>query len=325
MRIRRTATRHGLRTEASARFEKALDPELAMTAALRFAQLVLEHVPGARIAAPIADAYPRPAEPLVVNLPLALIARRLGVRIADYQVRSILAALGFKATDRGTSLDVTVPSWRATKDVDCAEDLVEEVGRIRGYDAIEPVAPVAPMTPHAVLPLRGIERRVASVMSLDRGYAETNSYAFYGARDVERLGIEDVEHLDLANPLSEEHDRMILTSLPGLLRAVRRNVVAEATGRLWETGRLVATAWRGAPRRGARRSGRDVVARRSRRSRRRALPLARGRRAPAPGPPRPRGVHRAPGWGTTRCARACRFRCGSIPADAPSSSATDAS
>ncbi len=133
VRIRRTATRLGIRTEASARFEKNLDPELALQAALRFTQLCLDHVPGARVSRPVADCHPRPVEPIEILLPYSLVRRRLGLRIADTRVRSILGSLGFGAVEEGSKIRVRVPSWRATKDIERAEDLVEEVGRIEGY------------------------------------------------------------------------------------------------------------------------------------------------------------------------------------------------
>ncbi|MHC5011205.1 MAG: phenylalanine--tRNA ligase subunit beta [Planctomycetota bacterium] len=209
VRVRRTASRLGLRTEASTRFEKSLDPEAARMAALRFTELILAHVPGARVRSPMTDAYPRPYPPLEIDLHCSLVRRRLGMRVSDAAIRSSLAALGFGVQE------------------------VETVLRI------SEVAPVGVLSPTRPPPLRRLERRLGGVFSLDLGYAETKSYAFYGPRDCERLGLDGEAHLRLTDPSSEEQDRLALTTAPNLLRAVARNQARRATGHLWESTRLI--------------------------------------------------------------------------------------
>ena len=243
VRIRRTSARLALRTEASTRFEKAPDPVGARTAALRFLEVVLAHVPGARVRAPLADVFPRPPERRELELPYERTRRRLGVRVGDGEVRARLGALGFAAVEARDGLRVTVPSWRY-RDVTRAEDLIEEVGRTRGYADIVPVAPVAPLRPTRPSPARALERRAAAVLSLELGYAQTTCYSFYGPQDALRLGLEQVPHVTLASPLTAEQDRLELTTLPNLLRAVLRNGPQEARGRLWETTRLIPRAAR---------------------------------------------------------------------------------
>ncbi len=241
LRIRRTAQRLGMRTEASSRFEKSLDPELAMTAALRFAELVLEHVPDAKVTRPISDCYPRPYPETTIELSYALVRRRLGFKLGDGVIRSQLVRLGFSVEEIRGGLRVTVPSWRATKDVECAEDLIEEVGRIAGYDAVPVMAPVAPISPTRTPARRAVERRAGTIFSMDLGYAEVRNYSFYGEADAARAGIDGVEHLQLRNPLSEEQDRLVQTTAVNLLGCVERNQAREATGRMWESARLFPT------------------------------------------------------------------------------------
>ncbi len=238
VRVRLTAARLGLRTEASSRFEKRLDPESAWAAARRFTQLVLEHCPGATVTRRVADAYPRPYPAVRIEMPYDLVSRRLGMRISDGEVRANLMDLGFEVHEERDVLQVDVPSWRATKDVECAEDLVEEAGRIHGYDHVPETAPVGKLTPTLPPPLRRLERRMGDVLSLDLGYAETKTYAFYGPTDAARVGLGDVAHLHVSNPITEEQDRMILTTVPGLLRQVLRNIVREPSGRMWVSNRL---------------------------------------------------------------------------------------
>ncbi len=239
-RIRRTAARLGLRTEASTRFEKSQDPEAAEKGARRFTQLLLEHVPEARVTHGIGDAYPRPYPPLDLELPFDLTTRRLGLKVTEGEIRRSLDALGFGVAETNGGLRVRVPSWRATKDVECVEDLVEEIGRIRGYESVPDTPPVGALTPTRPPPLRRLERRLGAVLSLDLGYAETKNYAFYGPQDVVRLGIDDVTHLAITHPITDEQDRMVQTAAANLLRDAAKNVVRERTGRLWESTRLVA-------------------------------------------------------------------------------------
>ncbi|MDJ0521924.1 MAG: phenylalanine--tRNA ligase subunit beta [Planctomycetota bacterium] len=247
VRIRRTATRLGLRTEASSRFEKSLDPELALQAALRFAYLVKEHVPEARFSRPLSDCYPRPYETRELWMPYALVRRRLGARIADHRVRAILSSLGFGAREQGDGVHVTVPTWRNTKDIERPDDLVEEVGRVAGYHRIASVAPIAPMTPKRPRPVRALERRVASVLSLEQGYAEVKHRSFYSAHEAERIGLGDVDHLRVVNPSSEEHSHMIQTTAPEMLQTILRNQVREPSGHVWEGARLFAPRTEGLP------------------------------------------------------------------------------
>jgi len=238
-RIRRTSGRLALRTDASARFEKSLDPLGAEFAARRFLELVGAHVPTARPVGPLADVFPAPPAPLDVDLPYERVRRRLGTRITDGEVRTRLMALGFGVSETRDGVRVRVPSWRATRDVSGPEDLVEEVGRTRGYGDIQPVAPVGAMRPRRVGALRRAERRAAAVLSLELGYAQTTCYSFYAREDAERIGLGQVPHLTLANPLAADQDRLVLSTLPNLLKAAGRNLPREARGRLWESARLL--------------------------------------------------------------------------------------
>ena len=237
-RIRRTSGRLTLRTDASTRFEKSLDPAAAWTGALRFVELLLSHVPGAHLAGRPADAGRPPPAPREIELPYERVHRRLGVRVGDGEARARLLALGFGCTEGRDGLHVTVPSWRM-RDVTISDDLVEEVGRTRGYGDVPSVAPVLPMHPTRPPPARALERRAAAVLSLELGYAQTTCYSFYGAEAAGRLALGGTKHLMLANPLSAEQDRLALTTLPNLLQAVARNQAHEARGRLWESTRLI--------------------------------------------------------------------------------------
>lgn len=241
-RIRRTSQRLALRTDASARFEKALDPLGCHLAVLRFLELLCQHLPGAVLVGGLTDVFPRPYAPVTIPLAYERVRRRLGVRVSDAEARSRLTSLGFVVVETRDGLQVTVPSWRATRDVSGPDDLVEEIGRTRGYADIQPVAPLAALRPTRPGPARRMERRAGALLSLALGYTQTTCYSFYGAEDARRLGLAAVPHLTLANPLTAEQDRLELSTLPNLLRAVGRNQAHEARGRLWTSTRLIAPA-----------------------------------------------------------------------------------
>ncbi len=253
-RTRRASIRHGTRTDASARFEKSLDPAGALPAALRYVELLLEHVPTAHVARAAADAHPRPFTPRSIDLAPDLVSRRLGIDVpVETSVRH-LTALGFGVERAGAVLRVSVPSWRATKDVVLPEDLVEEVGRIHGYEHVKPIPLVGPLLPARPDPLRALERRGKTLLSLDLGYAEIASYVFHGLKECERTKIDPEACLRLRNPLSAEQDRLQVTTAQNLLRALVRNQAGTGqpgmgVRRLHEWTRVVRKADRRTPER----------------------------------------------------------------------------
>ena len=226
-RVRRSAIRHGLRTEASARFEKSLDPAAAPAAAMRFLELLLAHVPSARVAAKTSDVYPRPLLPIAIELPFDLVRRRLGLALSDAEIVTRLASVGFRGTEVAGGVRVRVPSWRATKDVAIPEDLVEEVGRLHGYEHVVPQPPLAPMQAVRPSPERALERTLRAVACLDLGHVEIAHYAFHGEAEAQRLGLDPAALLRLSNPLSADQDRMQATTAQNLLRAAAKNQPSE--------------------------------------------------------------------------------------------------
>lgn len=237
-RVRRSAIRHGLRTDASARFEKSLDPEGCLRAALRFVEALLAQAPAVRAPRAVADAYPRPYPAVELALDPALVRRRLGVPVPDDVVEARLASVGFGVTRGAPAWRVRVPSWRATKDVALPEDLVEEVGRLHGYEHVRPQAPVAPMRPLRPTPARALERDGRAALSLALGYVEIATYAFHGVAECQRLGTDPAAHLRLVHPLSAEQDRLQTTCTQNLLSTAARNQPREASLALCEWTRV---------------------------------------------------------------------------------------
>lgn len=221
--IARTARRHKLPSEASKRFERGVDPALPMAAARRVAELLVEL--GGATAQPGVTVTGRPPRAEPIEIDVALPGRIAGVDYSVDAVTGALTAVGAQVqTVDAERISVVAPTWRP--DLTDPFDLVEEVARLNGYDAIPSVLPAAPagrgITPAQRL-RRRIERAVASA-----GYIEAPAYPFVGESDFDALGLpaDDARRqaLRLANPISEEQPLLRTTLLPGLLATLRRNV-----------------------------------------------------------------------------------------------------
>lgn len=231
-----TSKRMGLRSEASARFERGMDPEFCAAAADRVAQL-LEEIAGATSVARRADSYPGAREPVTIPLPLSEVPRHLGIELSAETVRGLLERLGF-AVSGGDPIEVTVPSRRP--DVVRSIDLIEEIARLHGFDRIPDR--VATGVGGGLTAFEENLRRLRSVMA-GAGYYETMSFSFIGDDDLDALGLpEDDPRRDgisVTNPLREEEGVMRTTLLPGLLKAAGINVARKFPDvALFETGKV---------------------------------------------------------------------------------------
>jgi phenylalanyl-tRNA synthetase beta chain len=233
--VMRTARRHKLPSEAAKRFERGVDPTLGAVAARRVAELLVEHGGGA-VSAP-ATVLAAALEPVVVAMPVDLPATVAGFGIVEEQTVSALAAVGCAVAVADGEIAATVPPWR--NDLTDPYDLVEEVVRIVGYAQVPSVLPPAPAG-RGFTPRQRRRRRVGLALA-SAGYVEVLSYPFVGGRDWEALGLASDDPrrttVRVANPLSDEEPLLRTTLLPGLLRALARNVGrAQADLGLFEIG-----------------------------------------------------------------------------------------
>jgi phenylalanyl-tRNA synthetase beta chain len=218
--ILRTSTALGLRTEASARFEKQLHPENAMAAQRLAARLMVE-LCGARMVPGTLDAYPQPLEPRSVELRLERVARLLGEEIPPDEVRAILERLGFEVSGADGTITATVPYWR-DGDVQHEADLIEEVARVHGLDKLPTTLPARRRAVGRLTREQRLRRRLEDLLR-DRGLDEVITYSFTSHDSLVRLRVGELPVLGLANPLSEDQSLMRPLLLPGLLDAARHN------------------------------------------------------------------------------------------------------
>jgi phenylalanyl-tRNA synthetase beta chain len=227
--IRRTSRRHGLKTEASYRFERGADPGMVVPAVDRCAALIAELAGGA-VRPGVVDAHPRPIRTPEVRLRWRRPAEILGIEVSPAEARGILAGLGFeeRAPDaEGASF--AVPSWRA--DVSIEEDLVEEIVRTKGYDAIPETLPHgASDTPAEPPEAQAIARARAALEAA--GFAEAVNFSFVAAKELEPLGTTVATGdgsrralgIALKNPISAELAVMRTSLVPSLLRNAAQNL-----------------------------------------------------------------------------------------------------
>ncbi len=219
--VARSARRHKLSTEASRRFERGVDTDVAAAAAELAVRLLVEH--GGGEPGPITDVDLRtPREPLRMSadLPDRLVGRSYG----RDRVVELLTAVGCRVEQDGEVLVVTPPSWRP--DLTLGVDLVEEVARLDGYAEIPSVLPAAPAGRGLTTSQKG-RRSIARALA-EHGLVEVLTYPFVGADvgDVYGLPADDPRRpaVRLANPLSEEQPYLRTWILPTLVEAARRNL-----------------------------------------------------------------------------------------------------
>jgi phenylalanyl-tRNA synthetase beta chain len=219
--IMRSSRMLGLRTEASARFEKQLHPEIAMAGQRLAARLMVE-LCGARMVPGTLDAYPHPVEQHEHEVPLRLqrMERLLGEHIEPDRVEQILERLGLDPRGADGRVDVTVPPWRYS-DVQREVDVVEEVARIHGLDKLPTTLPARERAVGRLTDEQRLRRRLEDALR-DRGLDECISYSFTSPATLERLRLAE-SPLRIDNPLSEEMSVMRPLLLSGLLDAAHHN------------------------------------------------------------------------------------------------------
>lgn len=221
--VRRTATRLGLRTDASARFEKSLDPKNTVLAIQRFIELARPMYPNLKLTSRLSDAYPAPLPAVTVAVKPQHVSRAIGREVTASEAGERLAPLGFQLTETGDRWNFDVPSFRATNDVSIEADMIEEIARCIGYDTIEPTMPRVSIRRFAPHRLHDLENGALRFWSSHAGFHEIQAYLWYSSDWIAQLGYDPGECLELRNPAADGLHRLRHTLLPGLLAAVTKN------------------------------------------------------------------------------------------------------
>ncbi|MCK5476240.1 MAG: phenylalanine--tRNA ligase subunit beta [Candidatus Pacebacteria bacterium] len=232
--VRKTSARLKLASESSYRFEREIDPELTSMAISKAVEMA-EELAGGKIQGNMFDLYPSPREKKTIKFNFDRVENLLGIVIEKEKVLSILTLLDFEVSVKGEQIEVLVPTFR--KDVKKANDIIEEIGRINGYEKIKEVAPEVEMRSVASDQILLLEKDLRTI-SEGLGFCETYNYSFVSEKDIKGIGLKIEDHLELQNPLSEEHKFMRISLLSHLLENVEKNLKYRDDFALFEIGRV---------------------------------------------------------------------------------------
>ena len=238
--VRRTAIKLGLRTEASARYEKMLDTNLTMKALLRYVYLVKKLDESANVSSGIADIIKYEYPKIEINVTKNYIDRYIGQDIGEERIKSILKSLQFEVENIGEGeFKVVVPSHRATKDITGKADLVEEVTRIYGYDNITAKSTLQNIEPVKENKEIALEYAVKYALASRYNMSEVHSYIWYDSEFNKMLGIKPNSVIKVINSIQKDNDEIRATMVPTILKVAYDNRNDYNSFGIFEIGRIV--------------------------------------------------------------------------------------
>ena len=220
--IRRTALRYDNRTEASARYEKAIDPERCDQAFDLSMQLFSQLYPEIKVTG-LVDQYPEHLKQAEIDVPLSWLERRLGKRLSPDEIKHKMELLGYGISFDGDNMHVVVPTWRSTGDVSIQADIMEEVARMYGYENFE-AEPITTTFDGAINQLdKDLERRIKEYLAIRCGMQEIFTYPWMEESYVNAVLQSTEGILSLSTPPSPAERFVRSSLLPNLCKAVVKN------------------------------------------------------------------------------------------------------
>ena len=220
--VRRTALRYDNRTEASSRYEKAVDPERCDLALSMTMQLFSELYPEVSVTA-FTDKYEKKLVQKEIDVEITWLERRLGKKISNEDVKAKLSLLGFEVSFTDTSMHITVPTWRSTGDVGIKADIMEEVARMYGYENFEPT-PIVTSFEGAINQLEvDLVRKIKEYLAIRCNMQEVFTYPWMQDELVAAIIGDTAGVLKLSTPPSPTESYIRSTLLPNICGAVAKN------------------------------------------------------------------------------------------------------
>ena len=234
--IRRTAVKLGLRTEASARYEKSLDPNMTMLAIKRFVYLLRMSNPNMVIASNLTDVYPKVLESTTIELKKALVTTYMGEELPDKIVKDILESLEFKVEVKKDAYIVEIPTFRHSKDINIAEDLIEEIARIYGLENIKSKPLKLSLNSKELETVFNLEYEVKYMLASKYDMHEVNSYIWYDSNMLKELGVKK----DGIKVLGKSENNILRDDLSfSLLNIVNENFKKNQEFGIFEIGTII--------------------------------------------------------------------------------------
>ena len=237
--IRKSAVRLAHRTDASARYEKSLDPEMTTVAIARFMKLLLEIDPGVKVVSALTDEYAFHYPKVALDFDKAFVDKYTGIQITNEHIVDTLTALGVGVTQDGDNFHVDVPSYRATKDISLKADIIEEITRIYGYDNFELSTTTAPLYPVRMAEDKNVEDRIKDILVKRFRIHEVHSYVWQYADEYKKLGMEVEDNIKLANSTNPNIETLRNSIIPTQLCQVNYNTGYATDFGIFEVGHVV--------------------------------------------------------------------------------------
>ncbi len=237
--IRKSTARLAHRTDASMRYEKALDPEMTVTAIARFMRLLTEADADVKVISSLTDEYAKHYDTVVLDFDKKFIDRYTGIEISNETIVKTLESLGFGVKLDGDNFSVTVPSWRATKDVTIKADIVEEITRVYGYDNFAVHTSVAPLYPVRPATEKTVEDQMKDILVKTFALHEVHSYIWAYYDEYKALGMEIEDNIKLVNATNPNIETIRKSIVPTQLCQVKTNASYKPSFGMFEIGRVV--------------------------------------------------------------------------------------
>ncbi|SOB97101.1 phenylalanine--tRNA ligase subunit beta [Pseudobutyrivibrio ruminis] len=237
--IRKSAVRLSHRTDASARYEKSLDPEMTTVAIARFMKLLSDIDDGVKVVSALTDEYAFHYPQVSLDFDKDFVDKYTGIEISDEHIVDTLTSLGFGVSQDGANFHVEVPSYRATKDISLKADIIEEITRIYGYDNFELSTTNAPLYPVRMAEDKNVEDRIKDILVKRFQLHEVHSYVWQYADEYKKLGMEVEENIKLANSTNPNIETLRRSIIPTQLCQVNYNTGYATDFGIFEVGRVV--------------------------------------------------------------------------------------
>jgi phenylalanyl-tRNA synthetase beta chain len=223
--VRKTSTRLGLRTDSSSRYEKSLDSHQCYKTLLRTIDLVLSECPEAKIIGDVQyDGEDLSKfESLKIKTSQTKISKVLGHDVSTEKLKEIFTSFEFGISESSGEFELTIPSFRTTKDIEVEADIIEEVGRVIGYDNINPISPKTDIQTTRLSVEKNLHRKIQDFMVLNGSAFEIMTYPLVGKKLLEKASWDTNEDLVLVNALSKDADRMRPSLIPSTLETITTN------------------------------------------------------------------------------------------------------
>lgn len=232
--IRKTSKRTGLRSDSSYRFERGVDPNNVVNALNRAAALIVE-LAGGKLSKSIIDIYNDEFSPVNIEVSVDRVNKLLGINISSFEMIEILKSLEFEIVESGNNiLMIMVPTFRV--DITREIDVIEEIGRMVGYNNIPTVTPYVEMTTDVIEPSRKMVDQLKETF-ISSGFFEAINYSF---EDPELIKLfNPAESINILNPLTTENSNLRTSLFPGLIKDLKLNLSRNVDDvRLFEVGKV---------------------------------------------------------------------------------------